>query len=386
MIGALCVVQDADRPTVATFIGLHDAGVRLKVICPVPSRAHDELVARGVPVAEFRLRKQVDLAGIRELRRELVEGEYDILHVFGNKALQNGLLAARGLPVKIVAYRGIVGNVSFLSPISWMRFLNPRIDRVVCVAEAVRQHFLAMRPRFLRVPEEKLVTIYKGHSIDWYQGTPADLTQFGVPANAFSIVCVANYRPRKGIEFLVDAVARLPAEWNAYLLLVGNMNAPALEKRIESSRMADRIMRLGQRSDAPAITAACDVFVLPSIKREGLSRALIEAMACGVAPLVTDCGGSSELVIHGESGLVVPVRDAEALADGLRRLHDDTGLRLRMGKAAQERIRAHFAIEDTIRRTLELYRQLVRGPEEGAVERTPSLPHPETNDRGRNMR
>ena len=80
------------------------------------------------------------------------QGRYDILHLFSNKALQNGLAASRGLPVKIVAYRGIVGNVSFFSPVSWLRFLNPRIDRIVCVADAVRDYFLQMRPRFLRLP------------------------------------------------------------------------------------------------------------------------------------------------------------------------------------------------------------------------------------------
>src|SRR5690606_42011062 len=67
-------------------------------------------------------------------------------------------------------------------------------------------------------------------------------------------------------------------------------------------------------SDLPAIAAAADLFVLPSIKREGLARSLIEAMILGTPPIVTDCGGSPELVVHEESGLVVPVRDSAALA------------------------------------------------------------------------
>ena len=55
------------------------------------------------------------------------------------------------------------------------------------------------------------MTIYKGHSLDWYRAAPADLTALGVPAGSFAIACVANYRPRKGIEVLVDALGRLPA-------------------------------------------------------------------------------------------------------------------------------------------------------------------------------
>jgi glycosyltransferase involved in cell wall biosynthesis len=102
------------------------------------------------------------------------------------------------------------------------------------------------------------------------------------------------------------------------------------------------------------------VFVLPSTKREGLARSLIEAMAYGVAPVVTDCGGSPELVQHGISGLVVPVADSAALAAAIRTLHDDAELRRRLGAAARERIRTSFRIEDTIARTLELYRSLVQ--------------------------
>jgi glycosyltransferase involved in cell wall biosynthesis len=358
-IKALCITEDADRPTTATLIGLARAGIDVTVMCPPAAERRAGLLEAGVRVLDLPLKKRVDRDGIAKLRAEIVAGGYDILHLFSNKAVQNGLIASRGLPVKIVAYRGIVGNLSFFNPISWRRFLNPRIDRIVCVANAVRDHFLKMQPAFLRIPAERLVTIYKGHSLDWYQAAPADLTSVGVPAGSFVIGCVANYRPRKGIEVLVDAMAALPREWRAHLLLVGGgMDAPALARRIAACPVAANIHVLGYRSDAPALTAACDVFVLPSTKREGLARSLIEAMAYGVAPVVTDCGGSPELVVDGVSGLVVPVRDVEALAGAIRELHEDPELRQRIGAAARERIRTDFKIEDTIAKTLELYREL----------------------------
>ena len=360
-IKALCITEDADRPTTATFIGLERAGVDVTVMCPAASERRGALVEAGVRVLDLPLRRRVDRAGIAELRVELTRGGYDILHLFSNKAVQNGLIASRGMPVKIVAYRGIVGNVSFFSPVSWQRFLNPRIDRIVCVANAVRDYFVRMQPKFLRLPPERLITIYKGHSLDWYRAAPADLATVGVPAGSFVVGCVANYRPRKGIELLVDALGELPAEWHAHLLLIGGgMDAPALAKRIAASPAAANIHVLGFRKDAPALTAACDVFVLPSTKREGLARSLIEAMAYGIPPVVTDCGGSPEVVVNGVSGLVVPVRDVPALAAALQRLHDDPELRRLIGAAARERIRNAFRIEDTIAKTLELYRSLVR--------------------------
>jgi glycosyltransferase involved in cell wall biosynthesis len=358
-IRSLCITDDPDKPTTATFVGLHRAGIEMTVVCPPGAASRAVLAAAGVRLLELSFRGNIDRAGRRVLREELVRGRFDILHLLSNKALQNGLAAARGLPVRIVAYRGIVGNVSFLSPVSWSRFLNPRIDRIVCVCNAVRDYFLRMQPAFLRLPADKLVTIYKGHSLDWYTAAPADLRGVGIPEGAFVLGCVANYRPRKGIEVLVDALAELPDD--VHLLLVGHMDAPALTRRIAGSPARERIHRLGHRTDAPSLTAACDSFVLPSVKREGLARSLIEAMAYGVAPIVTDCGGSPELVVDGECGLVVPVRDARALARAIGRLRDDAELRRRFGAAARARIAEHFRIDDTIARTLELYRDLVRG-------------------------
>jgi len=357
LLKALCITEDPDRPTTAMFAGLKNAGVDVTVVCPAGER-RTWLEQNGVRVLDLPLRKRLDREAVQRLRAELTQGRYDILHLFSNKALQNGLAASRGLPVKIVAYRGIVGNVSFFSPVSWLRFLNPRIDRIVCVADAVRDYFLQMRPKFLRLPPERLVTIYKGHSLDWYRAAPADLTALGVPAKSFAIACVANYRPRKGIEVLVDAFGRLSAE--AHLLLIGaGMDAPRLVRRIAASPAADRIHVLGHRSDAPALTAACNVFVLPSTKREGLARSLIEAMAYGVAPVVTDCGGSPELVVDGISGSVVPVAEPAALARAIQALYDDSALRARFGAAARERIGRDFRIEDTIAKTHALYRSLV---------------------------
>ena len=353
------VVQGKDRPTLAMFIGMHRAGIRLTVVCPPEHPHHPRLAAEGIPTVDIRFRKNIDRAAIRRVREELLCGGYHIVHTFNNKATSNAIRAARDLPVKIVAYRGIVGAVGFLDPISWMRYLNPRIDRIVCVAEAIRQYFLNMRPSFLRMPPERPVTIYKGHELGWYTDEPADLAPFGIPPDAFVVCCVANYRPRKGIEVLVDAMERLPAALPAHLLLIGRMDADRLTRRIRRSPAKERIHRTGFREDAPALCAASDVFCLPSTRREGLARAIIEAMVYQVPPIVTDSGGSPELVVHGESGIVVPVEDPQAIADAIERLWRDPELRRRLGHAARQRIATAFRAEETVKKTVALYQSLV---------------------------
>jgi glycosyltransferase involved in cell wall biosynthesis len=364
-IRSLCITEGADRPTVATFIRMHDAGVGITVVCPEDHPNYRVLEDAGVRVVDIRLNKNFDRDGTQALRRELERGHYDIVHTFNSRALTNGLAASKGLGVKIIAYRGIVGNLSFLDPMSWKRYLNPRIDRIVCVCEAIRRWFLEMQPAFLRMPSERPVTIHKGHDLEWYTEPPAELAAEGIPADAFTIACTAAYRPRKGVEYLIDAIERLPGDVPAHLVLIGNMDADKLTRRIDKSPAKARIHRIGFKSDAPRWTAACDVFCLPSIKREGLARAIIEAMAYRVVPVVTDSGGSPELVVDGQSGFIVPIKDGAALAQAFETLYRDPDRRRRMGEAARERIGTHFRNEDTVRKTISLYEEMTGKPAAG---------------------
>lgn len=362
-IRSLCITESADRPSVATFIGMHKAGIEVTVVCPEDHPNHQTLTEAGVPTVDIRLPTNFNKDGIAALREELVRGRYHIMHTYNNKAVSNGLRACKGLPVKVVCYRGIVGAVGFLDPMSWMRYLNPRIDRIICVADAIRRHFLEMQPAFLRMPAERPVTIHKGHKLEWYTATAANLTEYGIPEGAFVVGCTANYRPRKGIDYLIDAIEALPRDLPVHLMLVGNMDAAKLTRRIESSPVRERIHRVGYVSNAPELSAACDVFCMPSTKREGLARAIIEAMVYRVPPVVTDAGGSPELVVDGVSGFVVPPRDAQGLADGIEKLYRDDDLRKRMGIAARERIATAFRNEDTVLKTIALYEELVPNPD-----------------------
>jgi glycosyltransferase involved in cell wall biosynthesis len=355
----LCVTTHSDRPEAETFIGLHRLGIDLEVMCSPGALYYSHLKDCGVTVTDLEVKGKVDRAAVAAIRRRLREKPFDIIHGFNNATVANAVRAAAGFTVRVVAYRGIVGNVSFFNPASWMTYLHPRVDRVVCVAEAVRRHFLSMRFLGMRLPPEKFVTIYKGHSLDWYRQTPIERKDMGVSDNCFLVGCIANYRPRKGVEVLVDVAGLLPRDLPAQFLLVGRMDAPQLQRRIRSSVRREAFHLAGYRRDAPAWMAACDAYVLPALRREGLPKGVIEAMCYGVAPIVTDSGGSPELVEEGKSGLVVPSGSAAAIARAIGFLYDHPDARRQMGRAARERIRSHFHVETTITRTFDLYRSLV---------------------------
>jgi glycosyltransferase involved in cell wall biosynthesis len=359
-IRVLCVTLHGDRAEAATFVGLQKNGCEVCVYCRPESPYIATFEAAGIRVVTYPFRKHIDREAIRLLREELRDGDYDIVHLLHNRPVSNGLRAVKGFPKpKVVVYRGIVGNVSRFNPSSRQRYLHPRIDRIICVAEAVRRYFIDRGLFGSLLPRDKVVTIYKGHDVAWYRDAPADLAQFDIPAGAFVIGCVATMRPRKGIEVLVEAFSKLPADVGAYLLLVGKMESARLDGAIAASPNAARIRKVGVRRDAPAIIAACDVSVLPTLRREGLPKTVIEAMIHEVPPIVTNTGGSPELVENGVSGLVVPPGDAAALTEAMLRLYHDPDLRRRIGQAARRRIETHFNSARTVEQTLTLYRELL---------------------------
>ncbi|MEZ5565638.1 MAG: glycosyltransferase [Gammaproteobacteria bacterium] len=204
--------------------------------------------------------------------------------LFNNKAIVAGVsMRAIGLPVKVVTYRGQTGNISRFDPVSYLTHLSPGVDRIICVAEAVRQSLL---PQVWNA--DKLVTIYKGHDIRWYAGIePARLDLLGVPPGSFVVTCVANNRPRKGIPQLIAAVGRLPTESCIHVVLVGGgMDGQAVGELLATSAGRARITALGPRADVLPIVAASNATVLPALKREGLPKSVIESMA-GIPPIVT---------------------------------------------------------------------------------------------------
>ena len=285
----------------------------------------------------------------------LKEGRHDILHLFNNKAIVAGVFASMGLPNKVVTYRGQTGNIYWYDPTCYLTHLNPRVDKIVCVANAVRDD---LRKQLL--DKSKPVTIYKGHDLAWYEETdPADLGEFGIPAGAFVLGCVANNRPRKGVPVLLAATHHLPADLPVHILLVGGgMDSPEIAKLIAASPMAGRIHALGYRDDIPALISACSASVLPATKREGLPKTVIESMVYGIAPIVTATGGSPELVEDGNSGLVVPPSDPEALAAAIVEMSQDEARRREWGRNARERIRTHFDVRDSIAQHKALYEAL----------------------------
>ncbi|MDX1403599.1 MAG: glycosyltransferase family 4 protein [Woeseiaceae bacterium] len=356
----LCINGESDPAETGSFIEMHKAGVDITVITWPGTFNYDALIEAGVPTIPYVLTGKLSPKCIRFIRAQLRERPYDVLHMLDKRATMNGLIASLGIDVKLVAYRGIVGNLSYFDPLSWLYLLNPRLDRIICVCEAVRQYLLGLGMPGIRLRREVPVTIHKGHNPDWYPPPFEKLDKFGIPDGAFVVACTTRAVRRKGVHVLMEAIEQLPPGLNIHFLLAGRqMDNPAYRKMVAASSYAENIHLFGFLERMPWILPSCDVTVLPSLRREGLPRAIIEAMIGGTVPIVTNSGGSPELVEHGKSGFVVPPGEAQPIAEAILNLYRDRQLLARLGRGARERIRNDFTVEKTARQTIALYRQLV---------------------------
>ena len=360
-IRLLCISSHGDtlnsvRPEAEIFVGLARAGVSVTVMTEGDSAYCERMREAGITLVDFTPRSKISLEAIRFIRRYLREHAIDIVYAFNNMAIANTAFAAIGLPVKVVTYRGQTGNISRWDPAAYLTHLHPRVDYIVCVSRATRDDLRTQ----VRRPQN-VVAIYKGHDLAWYRDTPCNLEDCGIPENRFGVVCVANNRPRKGVPTFIQAAGLVRSDIPAWWLLVGSgMDAPEIRQLVASSPARERIILTGHRKDAPAIVAACQVSVLASLKREGLPKTVIEAMVYGVPPVVSDTGGSAELLVDGESGIVVQPGDARAIARAVEDLYRDPARRERMGRAARTRIAEHFNVNQTVNQHHDFFREILQ--------------------------
>jgi glycosyltransferase involved in cell wall biosynthesis len=354
----LFLSEGLDRPETHLLIGLRQAGCTVSAILPPGEPAHAALEKAGVVLHPLPFRSRVDLRAIRAIRRLVAEGNVQIAHALrNNRPVSNLLLATCGLPVRRVAYRGTMGNLSRWNPGSHMTYLSRRLDRIVCVSNAVMASL-----RDAGVPLSRLVTIYKGHDPAWYDATPAvDLQRtFGIPPGEIVVGCAANMRPLKGVHVLLEALRHLPPQPRLHLLLVGRVEDERLHDLARENRTPHQIHLPGFRPDAAGILKSCQIFVMPSLRREGLPRAAIEAMCAGVPPIVTNVGGLQELVEHRLSGRIVPAGSARELARSISLFAGDATLRQQCGRQARRRIEEKFSLARTLTATRALYESLLK--------------------------
>jgi glycosyltransferase involved in cell wall biosynthesis len=235
----------------------------------------------------------------------------------------------------------------------------PRNDHVFAVSDVVRASIRYPAP-MRALPMPPLETLHHGldpAAVGWESDDVR--AELGIPEDAPLVGSVANFKAAKDHATLLQAAVRVrQAVPDLRLLLVGQGPLEAETRRLAAELgLSETVLFAGFREDARRLAATFDVFTLSSTY-EGLPIALVEAMALGRPAVVTEVGGTPEVVTDGADGLLVPPGDPAALAGGLLRLLRDPELRARIGAAARARAAA-FDIRAAVARMEQVYAGLL---------------------------
>jgi len=273
-----------------------------------------------------------------------------------------------GAPVIIASIRD---RGDILTPAQrWFQKLTCRLaDCVLVNARAIRDTLIAQGFR-----SDNISVIRNGIVPAKYSREPQSSRirrELRVPPDAPLIVVLSRLNPMKGLEYFLDAARMVAPRFpEARFLVVGDGRSKSeLAERAAQSGLKERVLFTGFRTDAPDLLAEATLSVLPSLS-EGLSNTVLESMASGVPVIATDVGGNPELIDDGVSGLLVPPRNADALAAAMIRLLKNPVLAAMLSEAARRRIEQLFGMEASVHAVERLYRGLAGVPDAVMMEAT----------------
>ncbi len=345
------------RPEAEIFMGLLHKGHHITIMTDGDTKYAQRFRDAGAQVVPYHPVSKHDSKAITLIRQTIQEQKIQVVHFFNSRASVNGLRAVKGLDVKVCLYRGFTGHVHWYDPSLYLKYMHPRVDRIVCNSRGVEEEFL--KQPF--IDKTRTRTIHKGHDTAWYEDTvPTERSEFGLGENTLLLVNVANNRKMKGIVYLMQAMNLITKEMDIKLLLVGkDMDSPENLAILDQGPNRDKVIFTGYRTDALSIVRMCDIFVLSSIKGESITKAVIEAMSLGRAPIITDIPGNTTLAIHEESGLVAKMKDPQALADAIFRLYEDRELLKSLQEGAKRHIQENLNTQTTVNAYEAMYREVL---------------------------
>ena len=327
-------------------------GVRQRLVCAAGSELARRAARAGADVVEAPGRGGADPRFARALARASAGA---LVHAHDPNAHAAAVLA-RALfrsPAPVVLSRRVAFPIGRGALTRW-KYDHPAIRRIVCSSRAIADGLRGA----IRDPG-RLVVVHDAIDADRFapgRGGGRLRAELGVAPGVPLVGTVAALTAEKDPLTFVEVAARLVAagrELRFVWLGEGPLRA-GVEDRLRTLGLSGRVALPGFRDDLPELLPGLDLFLFTS-RSEGLGTSALDAQACGVPVVATTAGGLPEAVADGETGLLAPPGDADALAAQVGRLLDDAALRARLAEAGPRRVRASFGLDALADRMLQVY-------------------------------
>ncbi|WP_462180677.1 glycosyltransferase family 4 protein [Pseudoalteromonas gelatinilytica] len=314
-----------------------------------------------------------ELKTIRAIKEILEETKPDVIHSITIKPVLYTGLALKKIK-KSIPFVAAISGLGYVFTANTFRAKVTKLIASVFYKAALSQQFKTVI--FQNTSDESILThVAKLNSSDkvLIKGSGADLSVYDFKPESRDqspkVVMACRLLKEKGVYQFVEAAKIVKASYpNAEFLLVGtpDLENPNTVKQAEIDNWVNEgvINYLGHRNDIPDIFSSSNIVCLPSFYGEGVPKVLIEAAACGRAIVTTDNPGCRDAVIEGKTGLTVPVRDPNKLAEALTQLIENTQLRLSMGQQGRKFAEQEFDVNSVVDKHLEIYSSLLSRSEQ----------------------
>ena len=328
------------------------------LICPEPGPFVGKMAVRGIPTSVVHLAPLFNPVALFRLVQLLKRERVTILQTHGARANVYGRLAGwlAGVPCVVSTVHNSIRDYEVSRYKQWvygaiLRFTMPLAHRIICVSDAIRRDVLDDCPE----AAARATTVCNGVDLASFdrQSDGDKIRKEWCLGNGPVLLTVARLTEQKGHRYLIEALPGLLSEWPTLVcLFVGggecreSLRALAREKGVEQS-----CRFVGSRDEVIDWYAAADVVVLPSLS-EGFPFVVLEALAMSRPVVATRVNGVPEIIENGNTGLLVPPRDSEALEGAIRRVLRDPAWAAQMGRAGRARVAARFTVGRMIHETV----------------------------------
>jgi L-malate glycosyltransferase len=352
--------RGGQNQVLVTVMGLRALGHRTMLVAHSDGELRQR-AAEGLDLVPLAPRAELDLGAAWRFSRLLKQLKPQIVHAHDPHAVAMAALALSmsTQPVKppLVASRRVDFHIRGNTLSRWK---YRQVDCFVCASEAIRRMLVADG-----IPESRTVTVHEGIDLGRVEAAPAGRLheEFWLPHEAPIVGNVAALVAHKGQRHLIEAAALVVRQVpDARFVIAGEGELrPALERQVKDHQLEKHIFLAGFRPDVLSLHKSFDIFVLSSTT-EGLGTSLLDAMACGKPVVATAAGGIPEVVEDGVTGVLVPPKDHQALADAIVMLLNDAAMRKRLGSAGLARVRERFSADRMLQDTLGVYQRVAMHP------------------------
>lgn len=300
--------------------------------------------------------------GIFKLKRLIQDNKIQLIYCADNLSKLLGGLAGKMAKIKVVAPCHDDFKEDVLGKIMRIFYLL-LLDRILAVSDKVRSFFVVNGKN-----SQKVITVYNGINADIFDPENVDdnvRTELGIRREAVVIGSIGALERDKGQQHLIEAIKKLLSEditTSIVCIICGTGPVEAdLKEFIRNENLNKKVLFLGFRNDIPRILKALDILVVTSLTIESFSMAAVEAMTMKVPVIASNVGGLPEVVKDGCTGLIVPPGNVDALCNAIKYLVKNPEVRIKMGENARARVLEHFTIEKNVRKTEEIFLEMLKG-------------------------